>query len=143
MSELSKLIFEKTGIKTELVEGSETELMIRVEPEQIVEKILALKNNGFSFLTMLSAKCRDDGFDVVYILDDWKHKKKIWVYSFVSKENPVIPSITPSWMAADYLEREVFDMFGIEFTNHPNLERILTPEGFTDFPLRKEFKETD
>ena len=143
MSELSEFIFEKTGLKTELVEGSETELMIRVEPEDIVEKLTILKDSGFAFLTMLTAKCTDNAFDVVYILDDWKHKKKIWVYSSVSKENPVIPSITSSWTAADYLEREVFDMFGIEFTDHPNLERILTPEGFTDFPLRKEFTETD
>jgi NADH-quinone oxidoreductase subunit C len=143
MSELRKKILDVVGLEPESVDGVIQGLKLRVESTKAVETVMSLKNIGYNFLTMLTAVCREDGFDVVYLLDDWTHKQQIWVYSFVSEEEPKLPSLTPTWLAADYLEREVFDMFGIEFVGHPNLERILTPEGFTEFPLRKDYKETD
>jgi NADH-quinone oxidoreductase subunit C len=57
----------------------------------------------------------------------------------VAKDKPVVPSMTGLWDSADWLEREVYDMFGIEFTGHPNLKRILLDESFMGYPLRKDF----
>jgi NADH-quinone oxidoreductase subunit C len=57
----------------------------------------------------------------------------------LSEGDLAIPSVTPVWKTADWHERECFDLVGIIFTDHPDLRRILTPEGFTDHPLRKDF----
>jgi NADH:ubiquinone oxidoreductase subunit C len=57
----------------------------------------------------------------------------------VDGENPKIDSVTHIWSGADWLEREVYDMFGIVFTGHPDLRRILMPEDYEPFPLRKDF----
>lgn len=143
MFNISKLIAEKTGVIPEVMPNGEPGLKIRVDREKVTDSLISLKTLGYTYLTMLTATCSDNGFDVIYMLDDWTYKRRIWVYTEVEGDEPKLPSITPSWLAADYLEREVFDMFGIEFEGHPNLVRILTPEGFDEHPLRKDFKETD
>jgi NADH:ubiquinone oxidoreductase subunit C len=56
------------------------------------------------------------------------------------KENPEVESVTPIWPGADYQEREVYDMMGISFKNHPDLRRILMWDGFPGYPLRKDFE---
>ena len=58
---------------------------------------------------------------------------------FVNDPNPTVPSVTGLWKGANWTEREVFDMFGITFAGHPDLRRILMPDGFKDFPLRKDY----
>jgi NADH-quinone oxidoreductase subunit C len=143
MSEITELIEEKIGVEVEEMPEGEPGLKIRVDNDKLINTLKSLRGIGYNYMTMLTAKCTDDSFDAIYLLDDWTHKRRIWVYTEVNVENPSIPSITPSWLAADYLEREVYDMFGIEFEGHPNLTRILTPEGFNQYPLRKEFKESD
>ena len=59
--------------------------------------------------------------------------------TFVNPPEPELPSVYPLWRSADWLEREVWDMFGIRFVGHPDLRRILMPEEFTAFPLRKDY----
>ena len=80
-----------------------------------------------------------DRFGVVYLLLNTATGERLIVKTFVNLPDPKLPSVYPLWHAADWLEREVYDMFGITFTGHPDLRRILMPEEFTAFPLRKDY----
>jgi NADH:ubiquinone oxidoreductase subunit C len=130
------------GIAIERFDIAEKGMKIRIDPETVIDIANGLSQNGFNFLTMLTAKCTENGFTLVYIFDNWGTGEEMWVYADAPKSLRV-PSLTPCWPAADWLEREVYDMFGIEFEGHPNMIRILTPDGFDKFPLRKDFTDVD
>lgn len=142
MSGFLSSLQEKHGITPERFELAETGFRMTIDPSIICDVAMDLKKNGFQFLTMLTASCTQDGYKIVYVFDNWMTKEKIWVYATVPA-NLHVPSLTPFWSGADWLEREVFDMFGIEFDGHHNLERILSPDGYTKFPLRKDFTDVD
>ncbi len=76
---------------------------------------------------------------VVYHLHSFKNNHRIRIKTFTEIEDPVFPTATDIWKTANWMERETWDFFGIEFTGHPNLTRILNVEDFEGFPLRKEF----
>jgi NADH-quinone oxidoreductase subunit C len=78
-------------------------------------------------------------FGVVYVVVSTKSAERLVLKTHVSDPDPVLPSVYSLWKAADWLEREVYDMFGIKFSGHPDLRRILTPDEFTAFPLRKDY----
>ena len=80
-----------------------------------------------------------DRFGVIYVLTNIATGERLVVKTFVNDPDPTLPSVFPLWKAADWLEREVFDMYGIVFDGHPDLRRILMPEEFTSFPLRKDY----
>jgi NADH-quinone oxidoreductase subunit C len=80
-----------------------------------------------------------DRFGVVYLLLNTASGERVTVKTFVNPPAPKLPSVYRIWRGADWMEREVFDMFGIEFTGHPDLRRILMPDEFTAFPLRKDY----
>ncbi|MDZ7720880.1 MAG: NADH-quinone oxidoreductase subunit C [Balneolaceae bacterium] len=81
----------------------------------------------------------EDRFEVVYNLISLKHQQRVFVKVRCEEENPEVDSVIPVWKAANWFEREVYDMFGVYFRNHPDLRRIFMPEDFDYFPLRKEF----
>ena len=81
---------------------------------------------------------REEQFDVVYILYSFAKNERVRVETTI-KDGEKVRSAFSLWPTADWLEREVFDMFGIEFTEHPGLKRILLPEGWTGYPLRKDY----
>ena len=81
---------------------------------------------------------REEQFDVVYILYSFAKNERVRVETTI-KDSEKVRSVFSLWPTVDWLEREVFDMFGIEFTDHPGLKRILLPEGWTGFPLRKDY----
>jgi NADH-quinone oxidoreductase subunit C len=135
-------LLEKNGLILQRFELAETGFKVSVEPSKLVEVATNLYQNGFRNLTMLTARCTEDGFRMVYIVDNWAANEKLWIFSDVPK-NMHMPSLTPFWPAADWLEREVYDMFGVEFDGHPNMIRILTPDDFDKFPLRKDFTDVD
>lgn len=89
-------------------------------------------------VTAVDYPSREKRFDVVYVLHSFKVNERIRLKIYVA-ENETIPSVSPIWPTADWLEREVFDMFGIRFSGHPNLTRILLPEGWKGHPLRKDY----
>jgi NADH-quinone oxidoreductase subunit C len=97
---------------------------------------------GYSFLVDLTAvdwQERPQGrFDVVYWMHRFSDSKRLRLKLNVG-DGVEVPSVTGVWKVANWMEREVFDMFGIYFSDHPNLERILTWEGFNGHPLRKDF----
>jgi NADH-quinone oxidoreductase subunit C len=81
---------------------------------------------------------RERQFDIVWILYSFPRNERVRVKTQI-KEGESIPSAVSIWPTADWLEREVFDMFGIEFAGHPNLKRILLPDGWQGYPLRKDY----
>ena len=81
----------------------------------------------------------EDRFGLVYLLANTKTNERITVRAFVNEPDLTMPSAVPLWEGANWLEREVWDMFGIRFEGHPDLRRILMPEEFTAFPLRKDY----
>lgn len=81
---------------------------------------------------------KEDQFEVIYILYSFPHNVRIRVKTTLP-ENTEIRSVVPLWPTADWLEREVFDMFGIRFTGHPQLKRILLPDEWKGHPLRKDY----
>jgi NADH-quinone oxidoreductase subunit C len=80
-----------------------------------------------------------DRFAVIYLLASTETNERLTVKVFVNDPDPLLPSAVPLWEGAGWLEREVFDMFGIRFQGHPDLRRILMPDEFTAYPLRKDY----
>ena len=88
------------------------------------------------YLNYRDAKNR---FGLVYLLANTETNERITVRCFVNDPEPTAPSVVGLWEGANWLEREVWDMFGIRFTCHPDLRRILLPEEFAAHPLRKDY----
>ncbi|MCZ2343185.1 MAG: NADH-quinone oxidoreductase subunit C [Bacteroidales bacterium] len=80
-----------------------------------------------------------DRYCVVYGVLNTTTGERLFVKAFANDPDPVLPSAVPLWEGANWMEREVFDMYGIAFTDHPDLRRILMPEEYTSFPLRKDY----
>jgi len=81
---------------------------------------------------------REKQFDVVWILYSFPRNERVRVKTHIA-DGESLPSAVPIWATANWLEREVFDMFGIKFDGHPDLKRILLPDGWKGFPLRKDY----
>ncbi len=80
-----------------------------------------------------------DRFGLVYLLANTETAERLTVRCFVNDPEPSVPSAVDLWEGANWVEREVWDMFGISFSGHPDLRRILLPEAFTAHPLRKDY----
>lgn len=98
-----------------------------------------LYNLGFDRLSMMTAVDRGDYFVLVYRIKARKLGVAMFLKSKVSRTEPVTDSFVDLWPALDWQEREVYDMFGIDFEGHPDLRRILLPEDWNGFPLRKDY----
>lgn len=103
------------------------------------------RESGFDMLAELTAADyleypgATDRFGVMYVLVNTHTGERLVVKTHLNPPNLELPSVYPLWKSADWLEREVYDMFGITFEGHPDLRRILMPEEFTAFPLRKDY----
>ncbi|MCJ7482287.1 MAG: NADH-quinone oxidoreductase subunit C, partial [Thermodesulfovibrionales bacterium] len=84
-------------------------------------------------------KKKEIRFEVVYNLYSIRYRHKIRIRAQVPENDPKIDSVVPIWAGANWHERECYDMFGILFTGHPDLRRILMPEDWEGFPLRKDY----
>lgn len=95
--------------------------------------------HGYSYLVELTAVHRpSEGFELHFILYNFTSRHRLRIKTQIA-EGQAFPSLTPLYAAANWLEREVFDMFGIHFTGHPNLKRILMPDDWSGHPLRKDY----
>lgn len=92
-------------------------------------------------ITAVDYPAREKRFDVVYHLLSPKHNQRIRIKTQVA-EDDALPSMVDLWPCANWFEREVYDMFGVIFSGHPDLRRILTDYGFDGYPLRKDFPMT-
>jgi len=98
-----------------------------------------LRCDYLTFLTAQDNYLEEPRFEVVYGVRSMRNNFDVRVKVPVPGENPEVDTVTDLWPAADWMEREVWDMFGVRFAGHPNLERILMWEGFEGFPLRKDY----
>ena len=130
-------------IKKIIVTPLDLTLIVK-SPEDIEQVVQFLKDHtNCQFKTLIDITAvdypnREDRFEVVYQLLSVKYNSRIRVKANVN-EMSAVPSITPIFSCASWLEREVWDMFGVYFKNHPDLRRILTDYGFQGYPLRKDF----
>ena len=119
---------------------------VLVAPERLFAFLKCLKEAcGFDMLAELTAvdylRYPDarDRFGVVYVLLNTRTGERVVVKTYLNEPNLTLPSAFPLWKGADWLEREVYDMYGIVFDGHPDLRRILMPDEFTSYPLRKDY----
>tara|TARA_B100001059_G_C17730047_1_gene525681 strand:- start:49 stop:660 length:612 start_codon:yes stop_codon:yes gene_type:complete len=123
------------------------ELVVQVSPAGLpdfIEHIKTQRDAKFSSLVDITAvdyPSREKRFEVVYHLLSMHTNQRIRIKASIL-EDEVVPSITSIHPSADWFEREVFDMYGIMFSGHPDLRRILTDYGFKGYPLRKDFPTT-
>ncbi len=116
-----------------------------IPAERLHEVARTLKENPqtkMDYLFSLTASDRKDGFNVVYHLTSTTyHHIVVLRVILADKANPVVATISDLWNAAEYFEREVFDLFGIKFENHPDLRRLFLDEDWVGYPLRKDYKD--
>jgi NADH-quinone oxidoreductase subunit C len=118
------------------------QLSLTVDPSRVVEVCRMLKDEmGFrlSGITGVDWHPLEPRFEVVYFVHSIERNQRLRFKCKVSGESPEIDSVTSVWTGANWYEREVFDLFGVTFRNHPNLIRIMLPEGWGGHPLRKDF----
>jgi len=124
------------------------QVCVRVSSGRLLEVMRFLRSDErCSFEQLCDLTCIDylnfpkarDRYGVIYSLLSISKGHRLWVKCFVNDPSPEVPSVTGIWKGANWLEREVWDMFGVRFTGHPDLRRILTWEAFQAHPLRKDY----
>ena len=118
------------------------ELTLTVPPDQIRAACEALRCGGYNFfedMTAVDWLPMSPRFQLSYHLLSLARKERIRLCAMVTEPDPSIETITTVWPAANYFEREVFDLFGIRFEGHPNLRRIMMPDDWKGYPLRKDY----
>jgi NADH-quinone oxidoreductase subunit C len=122
------------------------ELTLETAPAKIVSVCGFLKDDRkfvrLSTVTAVDRYPAEPRFEVVYHLHSIEPCQRLRLKCRVRGEDPVIESVTSVWRSAEWYEREVFDLFGIQFVNHPDLRRILLPEDWEGHPLRKDYPVT-
>ena len=144
IKDIEKIINSGLATSIKKSEVKFEQLFIEVSIDNLISTILFLKTNNkcrFKQLIDITATDypdREKRFRVVYLLLSHENNLRIIIY-FNIDEKKSVASITKIFPSANWMEREVFDMYGISFKDHPNLKRILTDYGFKGFPLRKDF----
>jgi NADH-quinone oxidoreductase subunit C len=118
------------------------ELTLTVAPETIILAAEAAKSSGYNFLEDVTAVDwypTEPRFQIAYSILSLGLKQRIRINARVSGDNPRIDSITSIWPSANFYEREIFDLFGVDFPGHPRLTRIMMPDNWEGHPLRKDY----
>ncbi|HLA84514.1 MAG TPA: NADH-quinone oxidoreductase subunit C [Thermoguttaceae bacterium] len=118
-----------------------------VVPRDAVRAVLEWLHGPGGFAFLADVTCVDylhyhgatDRFGLVYLLTNLETNERIIVRTFVNDPAPSVPSVVDLWEAANWLEREVWDLFGIRFEGHPDLRRVVLPPAFESHPLRKDY----
>jgi NADH-quinone oxidoreductase subunit C len=127
---------------------SAEQICIRIAPDRLLEIMRFLYDDPrCQYDQLCDLTCIDymdfpkasDRFAVTYSLLSTTRNRRLWAKCYVNDPSPEVPSVTSVWKGANWLEREVWDLFGIRFTDHPDLRRIVTWEGFEAHPLRKDY----
>ena len=142
--DLEKKINSELTTKIKNTEIRHEQLYINIDNEDLIDVTLFIKSNeNTKFRQLIDITVVDypenaQRFKVVYLFLSHEFNQRI-ILSYLISENEVIPSLTPIYPAANWMEREVFDMYGVKFKDHPDMRRILTDYGFEGHPLRKDF----
>jgi NADH-quinone oxidoreductase subunit C len=144
LTDLEKKINSELTTKIKNSKIRHDQLYINIESEDLIDVTLFIKSNeNTKFRQLIDITVVDhpediQRFKVVYLFLSHEFNQRI-ILSYLISENEVIPSLTSIYPAANWMEREVFDMYGVKFKDHPDLRRILTDYGFEGHPLRKDF----
>ena len=144
LSDLEKKINSELTTKINDSNISHEQLYLSIDNEDLLDVILFLKiNNDTKFKQLIDITSVDypensKRFEMIYLLLSHQFNQRI-VISCLINENEVVSSLTKIFPSANWMEREVFDMYGVKFKDHPDLRRILTDYDFEGFPLRKDF----
>ena len=142
--DLEKKINSELTTKIKKTEIRHEQLYINIDNEDLIAVTLFIKSNeNTKFRQLIDITVVDypedtQRFKVVYLFLSHEFNQRI-ILSYLISENEVISSLTPIYPAANWMEREVFDMYGVKFKDHPDLRRILTDYDFEGHPLRKDF----
>jgi NADH-quinone oxidoreductase subunit C len=129
----------------DLLESSDAldQAVVRIAPDHYLDLVRTLRDDAdfaCDFLDFVSAVDRgDDGFDVVVQLWSTTRRHQVRLKVAAGKDEPRVPTISDVYPAANWHERETWELFGIEFEGHPQLVKLLLPEQFEGYPLRKDF----
>ena len=121
------------------------EITVVVDRDELLDRLRELRDDnrlGFDFLSDVTAADwpdREPRFWVAYHLYSSAHRHRIRVKVGLADDDARVPSVTPLYPTADWFEREVFDLYGVEFEGHPFLRRILMPDDWEGHPLRKDY----
>jgi NADH-quinone oxidoreductase subunit C len=139
-------IQEKLGARVLSANAPQGDDVIALDRAGLRESFRLLKEDGelsFNFLSDITAvdywKKQEPRFEVVYQLVSLKRRRRLRVRVGVPEDDPMVESLTPLWSGANFLEREVWDLYGIRFSDHPDLRRILLYDEFSGHPLRKDY----
>ena len=144
LTDLEKKINSELTTKVKKTEIRHEQLYINIDNEDLIDVTLFIKSNeNTKFKQLMDITVVDypenaQRFKVVCLFLSHEFNQRI-ILSYLISENEVIPSLTPIYPAANWMEREVFDMYGVKFKDHPDMRRILTDYGFEGHPLRKDF----
>ena len=142
--DLEKKINSELATKIKKSEIRHDQLYINIDSEDLIDVTLFIKSNeNTRFRQLMDVTVVDypenaQRFKVVNLFLSHEFNQRI-ILSYLINENEVIPSLTSIYPASNWMEREVFDMYGVKFKDHPDLRRILTDYGFEGHPLRKDF----
>jgi NADH-quinone oxidoreductase subunit C len=142
--DLEKKINSELTTKIKKSEIKHSQLYLYIENQDLIDVSLFIKSNKkMKFrqlidITVVDYPENNQRFKVVYLFLSHEFNQRI-ILSYLINENEVITSLTSIYPAANWMEREVFDMYGVKFKDHPDLRRILTDYGFEGYPLRKDF----
>ena len=144
LSNLEKKINSELTTKINSSRINHDQLEIQINKESLLDVVIFLKkNNSTKFKQLVDITAVDyigseNRFKMIYLLLSHEYNLRINI-TFSINENEVVNSLTKIFPSANWMEREVFDMYGIKFNDHPDLRRILTDYGFSGHPLRKDF----
>ena len=142
--DLEKKINSELATRINSSEIKHNQLYIDINGENLIEVLIFLKNSSFAKfrqlidITAVDYPEQSRRFKLIYLLLSHEHNSRI-ILSYSINEKEIIQSVTEIFPSANWMEREVFDMYGIKFNGHPDLRRILTDYNFEGFPLRKDF----